>query len=214
MLLAQKPESKIKILNSLKEKLILNGLTKIAEPVYYDELTKILNSRKDLVSDKLAKQIEAYNKNKNKINAEFDNNYIYSSELKKLLNKKIIKKDKKKIIKLLSNFDKKIRNKEYKLNNKDIALINLLKRAKIDLPGSVSKFIYNEKIYIPNEIFNALEKKSNDEALLKTLIFISNLDENNNNYTRDIFMNHPLTLDKKYRKQLKFAKYLELKKLI
>ena len=186
MLLAQKPESKIKILNSLKEKLILNGLTKIAEPVYYDELTKILNSRKDLVSDKLAKQIEAYNKNKNKINTEFDNNYIYSSELKKLLNKKIIKKDKKKIIKLLSNFDKKIRNKEYKLNNKDIALINLLKRAKIDLPGSVSKFIYNEKIYIPNEIFNALEKKSNDEALLKTLIFISNLDENNNNYTRDI----------------------------
>ena len=77
-------------------------------------------------------------------------------------------------------------NKEYKLNNKDIALINLLKRAKIDLPGSVSKFIYNEKIYIPNEIFNALEKKLNDEALLKTLIFISNLDENNNNYTRDI----------------------------
>ena len=62
----------------------------------------------------------------------------------------------------------------------------MLKRAKIDLPGSVSKFIYNEKIYIPNEIFNALEKKSNDEALLKTLIFISNLDENNNNYTRDI----------------------------
>ena len=107
MLLAQKPESKIKILNSLKEKLILNGLTKIAEPVYYDELTKILNTRKDLVSDKLAKQIEAYNKNKNKINAEFDNNYIYSSELKKLLNKKIIKKDKKKIIKLLSNFDSK-----------------------------------------------------------------------------------------------------------
>ena len=61
-----------------------------------------------------------------------------------------------------------------------------MKRAKIDLPGSVSKFIYNEKIYIPNEIFNALEKKLNDEALLKTLIFISNLDENNNNYTRDI----------------------------
>ena len=62
----------------------------------------------------------------------------------------------------------------------------MLKRAKIDLPGTVSKFIYNEKIYIPNEIFNALEKKLNDEALLKTLIFISNLDENNNNYTRDI----------------------------
>jgi len=186
MLLAQKPEIKIKILNSLKEKLVLNGLTKIAESVYYGELTKVLNTRKDLVSDNLAKQIDLYNKNKNKINTEFDNNYIYSSELKKLLNKKIAIKDKKKIIKLFGNFDKKIRNKQYKLNNKDIALINLLKRAKIDLPGSISKFNYNEKVYIPNEIFNALEKKSNDEALLKTLIFISNLDENNKNYTRDI----------------------------
>ena len=37
MLLAQKPETKIKILNSLREKLKLNGLEKIAEPVYFSE---------------------------------------------------------------------------------------------------------------------------------------------------------------------------------
>ena len=54
------------------------------------------------------------------------------------------------------------------------------------MPGSLSKFVYNQKIYIPNEIFNALEKKSNDDALLKTLIFIGNLNEKNDNYTRDI----------------------------
>ena len=45
---------------------------------------------------------------------------------------------------------------------------------------------YNQKVYIPNEIFNALEKKSNDDALLKTLIFLGNLNEKNDNYTRDI----------------------------
>ena len=186
MLLAQKPETKIKILNSLREKLILNGLAKIAEPVYYGELIKIANTRKDLIDKNLFKEIEIYNQNKNKNNQEFDNNYIYTSELKKLLIKRIDKKDKKKLLKLLSNFDKKIKDKTYKLNNKDIALINLLKREKIDLPGSLSKFVYNQKIYIPNEIFNALEKKSNDDALLKTLIFIGNLNEKNDNYTRDI----------------------------
>ena len=186
MLLAQKPETKIKILNSFREKLTLNGLAKIAEPVYFSELNKISNTRKDLVDKNLFKEIEIYNQNKNKNNQEFDNNFIYSSELKKILIKKIDKKDKKKILKLLSNFDKKIKDNTYKLNNKDIALINLLKREKIDLPGSLSKFVYNQKIYIPNEIFNALEKKSNDDALLKTLIFIGNLNEKNDNYTRDI----------------------------
>ena len=186
MLLAQKPETKIKILNSFREKLTLNGLAKIAEPVYFSELNKISNTRKDLVDKNLFKEIEIYNQNKSKNNQEFDNNFIYSSELKKILIKKIDKKDKKKILKLLSNFDKKIKDNTYKLNNKDIALINLLKREKIDLPGSLSKFVYNQKIYIPNEIFNALEKKSNDDALLKTLIFIGNLNEKNDNYTRDI----------------------------
>ena len=186
MLLAQKPETKIKILNSLREKLILNGLTKIAEPVYFSELNKISSTRKDLIDENLLKELQTFNKNKNKNNQQFDNNFIYSSELKKLLIKGINKKDKKKILKLLSNFDKKIKDKTYKLNNKDIALINLLKREKIDLPGSLTKFVYNQKVYIPNEIFNALKKKSNDDALLKTLIFLGNLNEKNDNYTRDI----------------------------
>ncbi len=186
MLLAQNPEMKIKILNSLREKLILNGLAKIAEPVYFSELNKISSTRKDLIDKNLLKEIEIYNKNKNKNGQEFDNNFIYTSELKKLLIKGIDKKNKKKILKLLGNFDKKIKDKTYKLNNKDIALINLLKREKIDLPGSLAKFVYNQRVYIPNDIFNALEKKSNDDALLKTLIFLGNLNEKDDNYTRDI----------------------------
>ena len=148
MLLAQKPETKIKILNSLREKLILNGLTKIADPVYFNELNKISSTRKDLIDKNLFQQIEIYNQNKNKNNQEFDNNFIYTSELKKLLIKGIDKKNRKKILKLLNNFDKKIKDKTYKLNNKDIAMINLLKREKIDLPGSFTKFIYNQKVYI------------------------------------------------------------------
>tara|TARA_B100000963_G_scaffold359123_1_gene385518 strand:+ start:14061 stop:15860 length:1800 start_codon:yes stop_codon:yes gene_type:complete len=185
MLLAQNPETKIKILNSLKEKLSLNGLVKIAEPIYYSELSKILSVRKDLVDKKIVQQIEIYNKNK-KTTLEFDNNFIYSSELKKLFKAEISKKEKKKILKLLGNFDKKIKDKKYQLNNKDIAFINLLKKEKIDLPSTLSKYIYNEKVYIPNEIFNSIEKKLNDEALIKTIIYLAKINENNVNYTRDI----------------------------
>ena len=57
---------------------------------------------------------------------------------------------------------------------------------KVDLPKSMSDVIYNKEIYIPNEIFNSIEKKLNDEAILKTLLFIADLDETKNNYTRDI----------------------------
>ncbi len=186
MLLAQRPETKLKILNSLKEKLKLNGLINIAEPIYFDELIKISNIKKDFIDKNLLTQIEIYKNNKNNKNLEFDNNFIYSSELKKLFNDKISKKNKKKILKLLNIFDKKIKDKKYEVTNKDIAFINLLKKEKIDLPSSFSKLIYNDTVYIPNEIFNALKKKSYDEALIKTSIFISNLDENDNNYTRDI----------------------------
>lgn len=87
---------------------------------------------------------------------------------------------------ILNDFDKKIKDNQYKLNNKDIAFINILHRDKIDLPNSLSKTVYEKKIYIPNEIFNSLEKKINDEALLKTLNFIGQLNDSNKDYTRDI----------------------------
>ena len=50
MLLAQKPETKLKILTTLREKLTLNGLEKIAEPIYFDELAKILNVKRTFKS--------------------------------------------------------------------------------------------------------------------------------------------------------------------
>ena len=186
MLLAQKPETKLKILTTLREKLILNGLEKIAEPIYFDELVKILNVKKELLNQNIISQLEAYKINQNKSNKEFDNSFIYSSELKQLLNKEESKKNKKKILKLLNTFDKKIKDKKYIVNKKDIAFINVLKKEKVDLPGSLLKFIYSEKVYIPNEIFNDIKNKSNNEALLKTLIIMGNLSEKSNNYTRDV----------------------------
>lgn len=186
MLLAQKPDIKLKILNNFKDKLTVNGLEKIAEPVYYLELEKIYSTNPDLIDQKIVEKIKNFKISEENKDKSFNNNYFFSSEIKKLLDKKLTKKDKKKILNLLGDFDKKIKEKSYKLNNKDIALINILNVQKIDLPKSMSDVIYNKEIYIPNEIFNSIEKKLNDEAILKTLLFIADLDETKNNYTRDI----------------------------
>lgn len=186
MLLAQKPDIKLKILNNFKDKLTVNGLEKIAEPVYYLELEKIYSTNPDLIDQKIVEKIKNFKISEENKDKSFNNNYFFSSEIKKLLDKKLTKKDKKKILNLLGDFDKKIKEKSYKLTNKDIALINILNVQKIDLPKSMSDLIYNKEIYIPNEIFNSIEKKLNDEAILKTLLFIADLDETKNNYTRDI----------------------------
>jgi len=186
MLLAQKPDIKLKILNNFKDKLTVNGLEKIAEPVYYLELEKIYSSNPDLIDQKIVEKIKNFKISEENKDKSFNNNYFFSSEIKKLLDKKLTKKDKKKFLNLLEDFDKKIKEKSYKLTNKDIALINILNLQKIDLPKSMSDVIYNKEIYIPNEIFNSIEKKLNDEAILKTLLFIADLDETKNNYTRDI----------------------------
>ena len=186
MLLAQKPDIKLKILNNFKDKLTVNGLEKIAEPVYYLELEKIYSTNPDLIDQKIVEKIKNFKISEENKDKSFNNNYFFSSEIKKLLDKKLTKKDKKKILNLLGDFDKKIKEKSYKLNTKDIALINILNVQKVDLPKSMSDVIYNKEIYIPNEIFNSIEKKLNDEAILKTLLFIADLDETKNNYTRDI----------------------------
>ena len=186
MLLAQKPDIKLKILTNFKDKLTVNGLEKIAEPVYYLELEKIYSTNPDLIDQKIVEKIKNFKISEENKDKSFNNNYFFSSEIKKLLDNKLTKKDKKKILNLLGDFDKKIKEKSYKLTNKDIALINILNVQKIDLPKSMSDVIYNKEIYIPNEIFNSIEKKLNDEAILKTLLFIADLDETKNNYTRDI----------------------------
>jgi len=186
MLLAQKPEIKLKILSDFKDKLIINGLEKIAEPIYFLETEKIYSANPNLSDPKIAEQISNFKISQDAKNNNFNNNYLFSSELKQLLNKKLSKKDRKKTLKLIDDFDKKIKEKKYVLNNKDIALINILKKEKIDLPKSMTSVIYDKEVYIPNEIFNSLEKKLNDEAVLKTLLFIGDLNETKTNYTRDI----------------------------
>ena len=104
MLLAQKPDIKLKILNNFKDKLTVNGLEKIAEPVYYLELENIYSTNRDLVDQKIVEKIKNFKISEENKDKSFNNNYIFSSEIKKLLDKKLTKKDKKKILKSSRRF--------------------------------------------------------------------------------------------------------------
>ena len=80
-----------------------------------------------------------------------------------------------------------VSDKKYEVNVKDIAFINLLAQNKIDLPGSLKKFVSTDEIYIPNKIYNMLDKKENDKATLELLLLAKNL-QTDKEYVRNFLV--------------------------
>ena len=185
MLLAQDPKIKLNILSDFKNKLELNGLSKVVKPIFYQELKKIHNKDAELISEQLLKEIEIFEREQN-ADKNYNFNYLSSSKVRQLINKNLDKELKKEAINQLYVFENKVKNKEYNLNNKDKALLNILNQNNIEIPGSFKKYLFTKDIYIPNDIFNSLEKDERDEALLKSLIFISKLNEKDQTYVRDV----------------------------
>ena len=185
MLLAQDPKIKLNILSDFKNKLELNGLSKVVKPIFYQELKKIHNKDAELISEQLLKEIEIFEKEQN-ADENYNFNYLSSSKVRQLINNNLDKDLKKEAISQLYLFENKVKNKEYNLNNKDKALLNILHQNNVEIPGSFKKDLFTKDIYIPNDIFNSLEKDERDEALLKSLIFISKLNDKDQTYVRDV----------------------------
>ena len=84
----------------------------------------------------------------------------------------------------LNKFSKLVAKNKYQLNEKDLAMIYLLSEKKISLPGELKKSLNSEEIYIPNKIYNLLEKNQLDLATIELLKLIKNLKESKD-YVRD-----------------------------
>ncbi len=185
MILAQDPDIKLNILNQFKDKLKLNGLDKVIMPIYYKELEKIISQKPDLISDDVLNQMKIFKREARSEN-DFNSNYLFSSRIKKLIQKDLDKKEKQEAIKLLEDFDKKVKNNEYNIGNKDKALINILEINDVNIPNNLKKHLISKDIYIPSDVFNSIEKGEKDLALLKTMIFINNSKESESNYARNV----------------------------
>ena len=65
-----------------------------------------------------------------------------------------------------------------------MAVLHLIATKKITLPTGLKKLLNTEEIYIPNKIYNMLEKKQNNKATIEVLKLIQNL-KLSDDYVRD-----------------------------
>ena len=180
ILLTRDPEQKLAFILELKKNYIQNKTPALANTLYF-QLVKNIN--KKYLSKDLLSEIQTYNENSNKkINSiETNNAYLHTSDAVSLLAEKKINKKK---VKVLNKFSKLVAKNKYQLNEKDLAMIYLLSEKKISLPGELKKYLSSEEIYIPNKIYNLLEKNQLDLATIELLKLIKNLKESKD-YVRD-----------------------------
>jgi len=180
ILLTRAPEQKLAFVLELKKNYIQNKTPVLANTLYF-QLVKNIN--KKYLSKDLLSEIQTYNENSNKkiTNVEVNNAYLHTSDAISLLTEKKINKTK---LKVLNKFSKLVAKNKYQLNEKDLAMIYLLSEKKISLPGELKKSLNSEEIYIPNKIYNLLEKNQLDLATIELLKLIKNLKESKD-YVRD-----------------------------
>ena len=180
ILLTRDQEQKLAFMLALKKNYIQNKTPALANALYF-QLVKNIN--KKYLSKDLLSEIQTYNENSNKkiTSVETNNAYLHTSDAISLLTEKKINKKK---VKILNKFSKLVTKNKYQLNEKDLAMIYLLSEKKISLPGELKKSLNLEEIYIPNKIYNLLEKNQLDLATIELLKLIKNLKESKD-YVRD-----------------------------
>ena len=180
ILLTRDQEQKLAFMLELKKNYTQNKTPALANALYF-QLVKNIN--KKYLSKDLLSEIQTYNENINKkiTSVETNNAYLHTSDAISLLAEKKINKKK---VKILNKFSKLVAKNKYQLNEKDIAMIYLLSEKKISLPGELKKSLSSEEIYIPNKIYNLLEKNQLDLVTMELLRLIKSLEESKD-YVRD-----------------------------
>ena len=180
ILLTRDQEQKLAFMLALKKNYIQNKTPALANALYF-QLVKNIN--KKYLSKDLLSEVQRYNVNINKKipSVKTNNAHLHTSDAISLLAEKKINKKK---VKILNKFSKLVAKNKYQLNKKDLAMIYLLSEKKILLPGELKKSLSSEEIYIPNKIYNLLEKNHLDLATIELLKLIKGLKESKD-YVRD-----------------------------
>jgi len=183
VLLTRDQEARLKLINLLRSNYQKNKLSDLGDKIYFSFISSIDSK---YLSKETLSEIADYAKKlkKNPSALETNNKLLHQSDAVFLL---IDKSSNSKHKKILENFGDLVSDKKYEVNVKDIAFINLLAQNKIDLPGSLKKFVSTDEIYIPNKIYNMLDKKENDKATLELLLLAKNL-QTDKEYVRNFLV--------------------------
>ena len=180
ILLTKDQQQKLTFIEALQNSYKKSKFLNLGNKVYYQLISDI--DQKYLtkeVQEQMVQYFESLKKKKSDL--ETNDKFLHRSDAVFLL---IDEKPESKSKKSLETFADLVDDKKYEVTKRDVAMINLLAQQKVYLPSSLRKFVNPDEIYIPNKIYNMLEKNENNKATLEVLQLVKNLNSSKE-YARD-----------------------------
>ena len=183
ILLTKDQQQKLTFIDALQNSYKKSKFLNLGNKVYYQLISDI--DQKYLtkeVQEQMVQYFESLKKKKSDL--ETNDKFLHRSDAVFLL---IDEKPESKSKKSLETFADLVDDKKYEVTKRDVAMINLLAQQKVYLPSSLRKFVNPDEIYIPNKIYNMLEKNENNKATLEVLQLVKNLNSSKE-YARDFLV--------------------------
>ena len=183
ILLTKDHQQKLTFIEALQNSYKKSKFLNLGNKVYYQLISDI--DQKYLtkeVQEQMVQYFESLKKKKSDL--ETNDKFLHRSDAVFLL---IDEKPESKSKKSLETFADLVDDKKYEVTKRDVAMINLLAQQKVYLPSSLRKFVNPDEIYIPNKIYNMLEKNENNKATLEVLQLVKNLNSSKE-YARDFLV--------------------------
>ena len=183
ILLTRDQQQRLKLIELIKDNYNKDNLAKLGNKVYFSFISSI---DKKYLSAEIIQKIFENSQNSKQNNVKVLNNvkYLYQSDVVTLLfNKKINQNQKKNLEKFASLLD----SKKYQASEKDIVLATLLAEQKTNLPSGLKKITNTDEIYIPNKIYDMIERKEYSKATLELVLLTQKL-QDSKDYARDFLI--------------------------
>jgi hypothetical protein len=183
ILLTKDQQQKLTFIEALQNSYKKSKFLNLGNKAYYQLISDI--DQKYLtkeVQEQMVQYFESLKKKKSDL--ETNDKFLHTSDAVFLLTDE---KPESKSKKSLETFADLVDDKKYEVTKRDVAMINLLAQQKVYLPSSLRKFVNPDEIYIPNKIYNMLEKNENNKATLEVLQLVKNLNSSKE-YARDFLV--------------------------
>ncbi len=183
ILLTRDQQQRLKLIELIKDNYNKNNLAKLGNKVYFSFISSI---DKKYLSNEVIQKIFENSQNSKPNNTKVLNNvkYFHQSDVVTLLFDKKINQNQKKN---LEQFASLLDSKKYQATEKDIVLATLLAEQKTNLPSGLKKIINTDEIYIPNKIYDMIERKEYSKATLELVLLTQKL-QDSKDYARDFLI--------------------------
>ena len=183
ILLTKDQQQKLTFIDALQNSYKKSKFLNLGNKVYYQLISDI--DQKYLTKEDQEQMVQYFESlKKKKSDLETNDKFLHTSDAVFLLTDE---KPESKSKKSLETFADLVDDKKYEVTKRDVAMINLLAQQKVYLPSSLRKFVNPDEIYIPNKIYNMLEKNENNKATLEVLQLVKSLNSSKE-YARDFLV--------------------------